>query len=278
MIKAYKTETRWCEQPTDNVNFERCKCMAPFDNIFITPTPRDGWTKESADSFDAIINVSHSPEVLFDPSRPDQRTYWYPVNECGEWPYAYFALMFSILDHHYEQGHKIAVHCHAGAYRSPSIVRQWLRYKGYSMEEAYNIAKGRVVDFSEDSTGFKNYCMTQNTKMGNLPPNFDKYIDLLRTKSDYDHNYITSIYNKEGMISWRPEVLVRGHYFWGRIKDEIPVVKEYYRFKWWLRGVKEDVGRTLKGEEKIKLEEHCYRIQPATKGLALIIRKIRGKA
>lgn len=52
-------------------------------------------------------------------------------------------------------------HCHAGAYRSPSIVRQWLRYKGYSMEEAYNIAKGKVVDFKGDDR-FKEYCMTQN--------------------------------------------------------------------------------------------------------------------
>ncbi len=124
--------------------------MAPYDKIYITPTPKDGLTKATADSFDAIINVCHSPEVLFDPSRPDQRTYWYPLNECGEWSYAYFSYMFSVLDFHFEQGHKIIVHCHAGAYRSPSIVRQWLRYKGHTMEDAYNIAKGRIVDFEGD--------------------------------------------------------------------------------------------------------------------------------
>ncbi len=104
-------DIKWYEHEKDKINLERCKCAAPFDNIFVTPTPRDGLTKESADSFDAIINVCHSPEVLFQPSRPDQRTYWYPVNELGEWSYAYFAYMFKVLDYHYDLGHRIIVHC-----------------------------------------------------------------------------------------------------------------------------------------------------------------------
>lgn len=266
--------TKWFESVKNGFNLEKCRCMAPFDRIYITPTPKDGLTKEVADSFDAIINVSHSPEVLFESSRPDQRTYWYPVNECGEWSYAYFSYIFTILDFHYEKGHKILLHCHAGAYRSPSIVRQWLRYKGYSMEEAYNIAAGRISTFENDS--FKEFCLNQNKKLGNLPPNFDQYLINLRERSKLDHNYISSIYQKNGtMLSWRPEILAHGDFFWYRIQNEIPVVREYYAFKRYLKTIRENIEYVLKGLEKNKKSECMYSIDPATKGIALLFRKIR---
>lgn len=84
---------------------------APYNNIFIGSDPRDGQNKDWADAFDAIVNVSCTEGALFEPSRPDQRTYWYPCNEGAEWSYAYFFMMFKIIDHHYRKGDKVYIHC-----------------------------------------------------------------------------------------------------------------------------------------------------------------------
>lgn len=163
-----------------------------YTNITIGSTPLDGMIKPKAESFDAIINVSHSPEALFEPSRPDQRTYWYPVNEMGEWTYSYFVWLFAILDFHHSKKHKIYIHCHAGVYRSPEAVRLWLFYKGHSVLDSYLISRGYAnlsaaknfasgdgqTDEKKDS--MMRYCLTQPWRLGNMPPKAQEFIRRLQ--------------------------------------------------------------------------------------------------
>jgi protein-tyrosine phosphatase len=248
------SDVKWYGHETDKINLEKCKCASPFDNIYITPTPRDGLTKESADSFDAIINVSHSPEVLFQPSRPDQRTYWYPVNELGEWSYAYFAYMFKVLDYHHGKNHKMLIHCHAGAYRSPTIVRCWLRYKGYCVEEAYDIVTGYMRDFSveKDDGRFRNFALFQGYKLGNYPPNFDLYIERLRYHKDKSYSYIAAL-EEPNKISLRPETLPRGYHYRSYMKRKY--LGWYMDAKSWLRDRKEQFALFLVGERRVYISK-----------------------
>ena len=151
----------------------------PYDNIFIGSDPRDGQTKDWADQFDAIVNVSCTEGALFEPSRPDQRTYWYPLNEGAEWSYAYFFMMFKIIDHHYRKWDKIYIHCHAGAYRSPSIFRNWLiACENKTLEEANTIERGE--DRYKDDPSMKHYSVYQNYMLGNMPPNYQEFIERIR--------------------------------------------------------------------------------------------------
>lgn len=152
---------------------------APYQNVFIGSYPLDGATKDWADQFDAIVNVSCTEGALFTPSRPDQRTYWYPVNEGAQWSYAYFFMMFKVIDHHYRKGDKIYIHCHAGAYRSPSIFRLWLvACERKTMEQANTIERG----IEWDEVCMKHFSTYQNYILGNVPPNFQEFMERIRNK------------------------------------------------------------------------------------------------
>src|SRR5579863_8548765 len=80
-------EKPWYDQPRNFVDPYRLK--PPYDNVYVGPDPHDGMTKEFADQFDAIVNVSSTECATFEPSRPDQRTYWYPIIEMGRWSLGY---------------------------------------------------------------------------------------------------------------------------------------------------------------------------------------------
>lgn len=161
---------------------------APYQNVFIGSDPRDGATKEWADQFDAVINVSCTEGSLFEPSRPDQRTYWYPLNEGGQWSYAFFFMMFKIIDHHYRKGDKLYIHCHAGAYRSPSIFRNWLvACENKTLEQANEIERGKIW---EDDPHMKHYSVYQNFLLGNTPPNYQEFIYRIRSEGIKDARFM----------------------------------------------------------------------------------------
>lgn len=207
------SKKKWYEGPDDKYGGVRGHwCREPYNNIFIGSSPRDGADKEWADQFDAIVNVSCTEEALFEPSRPDQRTYWYPVNEGGEWSYAFFLMMFKILDHHYKAGHKIYVHCHAGAYRSPSIVRWWIYTKTSNFEKSYELARDRDLkpenEVPEDMRS-RRYALYQNYLLGNLPPNFQEFITRYANHREYP-NYVSYLYEPH-RISNRPELHRKEH-------------------------------------------------------------------
>jgi hypothetical protein len=127
----------WYDQPK---NFARgYKLAPPYDNITVGCDPGDGMTKDTADSYDAIVNVSSTKCTTFEPSRPDQRTYWYPIIEMGRWSLGYLLWLKEVMDYHYNKGHKIYLHCHAGAFRSPSAACLWLESRGHTKEEALKI-------------------------------------------------------------------------------------------------------------------------------------------
>jgi hypothetical protein len=177
----------------------------PYNNIFIGSDPRDGADKTWADQFNAIVNVSCTQGALFEPSRPEQRTYWYPVNEMGEWSYAYFIYMFKVLSFHHKKKHKIYVHCHAGAYRSPSIVRWWLvATQRKSLIEARNIVS---MCKKERDPRAEKYSVYQNYILGNLPPNFQTFIERIRY-AGVDANYV-SLLLQPACISKTREVSTR---------------------------------------------------------------------
>lgn len=115
------------------------KMRAPYDKIVIGCDPVDGMTPEAARSFDAIVNVSCSPCAYFYPSFPGQYMHWYPINEMGQWPLSAFYWIKHVLDFHYERGHRVYLHCHAGAYRSPTFGTYWLVSRGHSLDEAIEI-------------------------------------------------------------------------------------------------------------------------------------------
>jgi hypothetical protein len=133
--------TKWYQQEKDEVR--GFYLNAPYDKIFIGCDPKDGMTQKSADHFDVFMNVSDSACSTFEPSRPGQHMHWYPVNEMGQWNLSYVFWLKTILDHHYAQGHRIYLHCHAGAYRSPSAAILWLLSRGHTRSEACFILKER---------------------------------------------------------------------------------------------------------------------------------------
>lgn len=124
---------RWCESPQTEARFRQM--AAPYDNIYVGSDPTDGMTPEDATSFQVFLNVSDSECNYFDPL-PGQRMHWTPINELGYWSYAPFFYVKKVLDHHYNRGEKIYLHCHAGAHRSPMMAMCWLLSRGITVKEA----------------------------------------------------------------------------------------------------------------------------------------------
>lgn len=174
----------WCEQTETKIQGEWLK--GEFSNIFVGSCPKDGATQPWASQFDCIINVSDTEGVLFEPAFKGQRTYWYPLNENGEWSYCYFYMIFKILDFHYSKGHKIYVHCRAGIYRSPSILKWWLvASQNKKLHDAYDIVSNSPKPVLERSKSQINFALYQNYYNGNLPPNFQTFIRRYSRSKNY---------------------------------------------------------------------------------------------
>ncbi len=250
MKKKIEPEKKWYEHEEVKIGYGACP--EPYQNIVIGSYPMDGATKEWADQFDAVVNVSCNHSSLFEPSRPDQRTYWYPLNEGGQWSYAYFALMFKVLDFHYEKGHKVYVHCAAGAYRSPTIVMRWLEYRGMNIVDAYNISHGENARLSkwrdekqekEGNTSFVHFCLFQNYILGNLPPNYKEFI--LRLRHDNEETGYTYASSIDGISSY-PEVRAFR-------RDNDPITKFFRKMKYKLNTIKEMFGLYWRNERQVKI-------------------------
>lgn len=228
-------EKKWFEEVKRHSGVNGSWCEAPYDNIFIGSSPLDGVkSKKWANQFDAIVNVSCTEEALFEPSKQSQRTYWYPVNECGEWSYGFFVWAFKILDFHFEKGHKIYVHCHAGVYRSPSIVKWWLFYKGHGLEDSANIVDKTKMENRKDDLRMTHYSLFQNYILGNLPPNFQDFILRLRNLKvrECSYTYTASLYDPKE-VSKRPEVrtsVILDRKFWMNIKKPFYKIKRSFQY------------------------------------------------
>lgn len=253
---------KWYEHEKVKIGYHHC--LAPYDNICVGSYPMDGATKEWADQFDAIVNVSCNHSTLFEPSRPDQRTYWYPLNEFGEWSYAYFALMFKILDFHHSKGHKIYVHCAAGAYRSPSIVYRWLEYNGLKLLDAYEISRGYRLDKEDknlpDEQRMLHYRLFSNYIFGNMPPNYQEFRTRLKHHNDNTgYTFVCALEGSDGRISNSPQV--RAH----RLTDNYKMSPTYWINK--LKSKIEDLKR------KYRLYIDCRKVIQIEKGYYITIRE-----
>lgn len=183
---------KWCTAPRDGVGLTAL--AAPYDNIWIGSDPRDGMTPETANSFDAIINVSDTPCALFYPARPDQRTYWIPLNEMGYWGYAAYFAFAHIMDFHYAKGHKIITHCHAGAYRSPYMTMSWLISRGHTPEEAIAIYENnpKYMEKYRQESHFQWRLKRLTSDPDNTPARLKEFYERLRN-SQYDTECLQSL-------------------------------------------------------------------------------------
>ena len=164
---------KWYQQPKTNALYQQMP--KPYDKIFVGKHIRDGFTEKEAKSFDVIINISDSPNSVFEPARPDQQIYWYPINELGSWGYGVFYWSKHILDYHYKKGHKIYIHCASGTHRSPAIFRWWLVSRGLTIQQALKVQNNGELPWnrhSKDSRAkMKEYILSYDLKMGVLPKN-----------------------------------------------------------------------------------------------------------
>jgi len=127
----------WCEAKED---LARGSALGePYQNVIIGTDPRDGMTPETAKSYQAIVNVSDSEGAYFHPAYPGQAMHWIPLNEMGYWGYAAWFKIIKVLEHHHNLGHKIYLHCAAGAYRSPTAAMFWILYRDVSWRECLKI-------------------------------------------------------------------------------------------------------------------------------------------
>lgn len=219
----------WYKQKKNG--FRGAPCAAPYKNVFIGSDPLDGMTVEKANSFDAIVNVSCSECALFYPSYDGQAMYWIPVNEMGVWNYSAFVQFIKVMNFHHKKKHKIYVHCHAGAYRSPTMTMIWMFIKGsplkyeerrevwklmgddarnFEWNEAYRMAHGYTVPEYYDKYEEDPYRLTYFR--GNMPPNFEEFIARIKEAesnkrwSEYDWNYVGMLDGSCGPISKDREV------------------------------------------------------------------------
>lgn len=197
------------------------KLRPPYDRIVVGCDPRDGMTKETADSFDVFVNVSDSPCALFEPSRPGQHMHWYPVNECGRWNLSYLFWLKRVLDHHYDAGHRVYLHCHAGAYRSPSAAVLWLQGRGLSYLEAAVIAKeGRLSIFR------------QWEDLGNVPEGYTKFFERMREHPTQSLAGIM-LETEKRLKLFPPLEVIAGENWYYHVR--LRLFWWYYEPKWWLK-------------------------------------------
>jgi len=167
---------KWYQQEKTNTLYRQMP--KPYDNIFVGKHVRDGFTEEEGKSFDVIINLSDSPNSVFEPARPDQRIYWHPINELGHWGYGVFYWSKHILDYHYQQRHKIYIHCASGTHRAPAIFRWWLVSRGMTIQQAFKIQNDGEYPWhrykKKDRKRMKDHLLFYDRDMGVLPQHLEK--------------------------------------------------------------------------------------------------------
>lgn len=231
---------RWYNYPATQSRMVRLQ--PPFENIYVGSDPMDGFTKEFADSFDAFVNVSCSECAYFEPSRLGQSMHWYPVNEMGEWPYGLFFWAKRVLDFHYDKGHRVYLHCHAGAYRSPTTAVWWLVSRGYSLSEASEIERGPKWTAEIKERGDWEGTITRAQRNENIPKNIDKLYAGMKANPTFSLAGI--LLSSDGWIDTTPEVaskqLMRSHllhkYFAWYFKPKWALNRLRIDAKWWLKG------------------------------------------
>jgi len=232
----------WCEKETTECRYR--VLPPPYDNIYIGSDPRDGMTKEFADSFDAFINVNDAPGNHFYPSKIGQIMHWYPIQEMGYWGYAPFYWFKHVMEFHWNQKHKIYVHCAAGAYRSPTMVEYWLRSLGKTPMEA-----ARIVARHEhlDDRWYRFHLEYPTIHSGNIPK---EIAELYRRFNQNPRYSLGGLVYTENPIERTKEILGTSERVSSFLRRKR--FKYYYEFKDWLWYKRKDIGLYLTGMVEIK--------------------------
>ncbi len=184
LVEGQSDSQPWWDRDANGVRAE--KMSTPYENVYIGTDPRDGLKKETAESFDVFINVADSPSVIFEPY-PHKRhyTYWFPINEMGYWSHSSFYGAIKALDFHIRAGHKIYLHCHAGAHRSPLVFLVYLLYEGKTILEASEI----LMPYSPLTMGKK---FVSSVKKGHIPNTIFLFLQKMR---ENPHSSIQDLMN-----------------------------------------------------------------------------------
>lgn len=223
-MREYTAET-WFKAPERGVRCSRLR--APYQNIFVGSDPLDGMTEAEAKSFDAIVNVSCSPCAYFNPAFVGQSMHWIPINEMGYWGFMPFFWFKKVMDHHHKLGHKVYVHCHAGAYRSPTFTVYWLTSLGHSLEEAIEIEWNDpevTHKFKTENNGrHMKWKLEYPYKCGNINPHTIKMLRRMQEQPEYSFGGI--VHHPGGDLEQSREIWGSRHW----------AAKWRHWFRWWYR-------------------------------------------
>lgn len=264
---------------------------APYDNIHIGPDLSEyGMTKEDAWQYHAIINVSCSPCANFYPSRPSQKMHWIPIYELGVWNYSAFIQAVKTIDFHYQQGHRIYLHCLGGLQRSPMMAMVWLwctqtkPYKwgkydlrrdltweeahalcyGYSKPEDYNESHGRDDATESSLEYFRATC----------PKNFNLFMARLKRNYEEKNCYAVCVNGYMGRLSNDRECRapIQGYRLSYRLGEPWRKIKSKGRDlrDWW--------ELLINGQKQVMIASSSYTTIDGDDVLRRIIRRLRDYA
>lgn len=120
------------------------------------------------ENYCAVINVSDSQCATFDYQYAGIPSFWFPINEIGQWGHSPFFGTLRVVNECYKGTKPVLIHCHAGANRSPSIAYAILLAKGYTPEEA------------EESLQYKDLSgvFSRNIERKHIPANIIEFLKL----------------------------------------------------------------------------------------------------
>jgi hypothetical protein len=117
----------------------------------------------------AVVNVSDSPCATFDYQKAGVPSFWFPINEIGQWTHAPFYGTLRVVNEYFKGDKPVLIHCHAGANRSPSVAFAVLLAKGYTAEEA------------EESLGYESLTQVfiRNIERKHVPQNIVEFLRII---------------------------------------------------------------------------------------------------
>ena len=117
--------------------------------------------------FDAVINVSDTPELAVNPL-PGLLTHWFPIQETSAWGYSSLFASKRVLDWLWKGPARVLVHCHGGTNRSLTVAQIWLDSVGIAQE--FRGARSQIK---------------HNLSMGHMPAHYEEFLQAMNKFPNY---------------------------------------------------------------------------------------------
>lgn len=143
-------------------------------------------------SYDTMFNFSD--ELPYEHSRVN--IHWHPINEFGYWGYAPFYFFTILMDKAVEKNHKIYVHCHMGAHRSPMMTYLYLRSLGHSPDEAYVLFTDEYIILGKKENWLEETFLN-DVEYGRIPADVVEFMKDVRKNKDF--SMMTILKNRKTM-------------------------------------------------------------------------------